>query len=564
MTAAVPDPGPSRGHGDGPARLELAALPELGPGENTQGGASGAAWSYVLPDRELGTIVYVGRPTAATLVVLRQIGRDVIIVPLDQAIDPWPVAEASVGLVVAADAGSSPGPTADQIGAELDRVLAPGGTALIGLGSIGPERATPALPRGLSAADLLWLGARDGEIRAAVPYGDPVLIDYVAARWDDDREIHSRLKRIVRRIRRGPQKGPETRLGALRLPPGAGGVGSPPRYIREIAAAAGRPIDDHRWALLDPGSYGTKKILLFLVGPDDAGPGLVVKLVRDPRFNPRLERAWRGLGALEARGPELSRLGPRPAFFGHHAGLALMAESIVTGDSLKSRLGDAAGDPLIGTVVDRLVELGIATADATRARPAEIAAELGSMVDRYASIYDSTTSERDMLWDAVRRIGATNGPVPLVLQHGDAGTWNVIIDRASEPVLIDWEAAVPHGMPLWDLFYFVRSAAVGVARRNGTRDLLAGLDRTLIRGGPLADLLAGAADRFCAATGLERDLVEPLFHLCWMHRALKTSSTVRVDRLARAHYRRLVAVGMERRDAPGLQRIFAGEPPEAG
>ena len=394
-----------------------------------------------------------------------------------------------------------------------------------------------------------------------------MLIDYVAARWDDDREIHSRLKRIVRRIRRGPQKGPETRLGALRLPPGAGGVGSPPRYIREIAAAAGRPIDDHRWALLDPGSYGTKKILLFLVGPDDAGPGLVVKLVRDPRFNARLERAWRGLGALEARGPELSRLGPRPAFFGHHAGLALMAEAIVTGDSLKSRLGDAAGDPLIGTVVDRLVELGIATADATRARPAEIAAELGSMVDRYASIYDSTTSERDMLWDAVRRIGATNGPVPLVLQHGDAGTWNVIIDRASEPVLIDWEAAVPHGMPLWDLFYFVRSAAVGVARRNGTRDLLAGLDRTLIRGGPLADLLAGAADRFCAATGLERDLVEPLFHLCWMHRALKTSSTVRVDRLARAHYRRFVAVGMERRDArvssgslPGSRRRQADRP----
>ena len=109
MTAAGPDPGSSRGHGDGPARLELAATARA-RSARPQGGASGAAWSYVLPDRELGTIVYVGRPTAATLVVLRQIGRDVIIVPLDQAIDPWPVAEASVGLVVAADAGSSPGP----------------------------------------------------------------------------------------------------------------------------------------------------------------------------------------------------------------------------------------------------------------------------------------------------------------------------------------------------------------------------------------------------------------------------------------------------------------------
>jgi hypothetical protein len=49
-----------------------------------------------------------------------------------------------------------------------------------------------------------------------------------------------------------------------------------------------------------------------------------------------------------------------------------------------------------------------------------------------------------------------------------------------------------------------------------------------------------------------------------MHRALQTSSTVRVDRLARAHYRRLVAVGMERRDAPGSPSDLCREPPEGG
>jgi hypothetical protein len=191
----------------------------------------------------------------------------------------------------------------------------------------------------LKAAQSVFGPNRELEARFNEDNGQVDLFQYMTVvddPWDDDREIHSRLKRIVRRIRRGPQKGPEARLGGLRLPPGAGGIGSPPRYIRDIAAAAGRPIDDHRWALLDPGSYGTKKILLFLVGPGDDGPGLVVKLVRDPRFNTRLERAWRALGALDGRGPELSRLGPRPAFFGHHAGLALMAESIVTGDSLKS------------------------------------------------------------------------------------------------------------------------------------------------------------------------------------------------------------------------------------
>ena len=40
------------------------------------------------------------------------------------------------------------------------------------------------------------------------------------------------------------------------------------------------------------------------------------------------------------------------------------------------------------------------------------------------------------------------------------------------PAFLDWEAAELHGMPLWDLFYFARSVAVGVARACGTRGSL--------------------------------------------------------------------------------------------
>lgn len=539
--------------------LEVAALPELAPGENARGGASGAAWSYVLPDRRPGRILSLGRPSAATLTVLRQIGTELVVVPAgDPGGGPWPVPDRSAGLVAAGEIAWSPGGAGDRVGAEIARVLAPDGVAFIGLERAADASPT-ALPPGVAQADLLWLGRREGEVRAVVPAGDRALIDFVSARWDADREVRSRLRRIVRRIRGAPDR-PVEGLGALRLPAGAGGVGPPPRYIRDIAAAAGVPIDGHRWALLDPGSYGTKKILVFLVAPGGTEPEMVVKLVRDPRFNARLERAWNALDGLGRREPELARLGPRPIFFGRHAGRALMAELVVVGDPLRSRLGDEPDDPLIGTVVDRLVTLGIATADSTVAAPAEIAAELRPMVERYAAIYNPTRSERDVLAGAVDRVAAARRPIPLVLQHGDAGTWNVLVDRSAEPVLIDWEAAVPHGMPLWDLFYFVRSAAVGVARRNGTRDALAGIDRTIIRGGPLADLLAGAVDRSCAATDLERDLVEPLFLLCWMHRALKASSTLGTDRLARAHYRRLLAISMERREAPGLRRIF-GEPP---
>jgi hypothetical protein len=550
--------------------VRVAFLPDLAPGENTPDSASGAAWSYVLPDRSLGTIVSLGEPSAASLTTLRRIGRELVVVPTGKVVDaPWPVADGTAALVAAADGPWSERLATDsRVAAELARVLAPQGSLFVRL---GPDRPTPAATPseparslGMAERDLLWLGIRDGEIRGVVPAGDRALIELVTARWDDDREVRSRLRRIVRHRRRRRLTRLVEERGALRVHDGSGRVDRPPAYVRAAATAAGLDLDDHRWALLDPGSYSTKKILLFLVGPGRDRPDIVVKLVRERRFNRRLEGAWQALTELQDRAPELAGLGPRPIFFGHHAGLALMAESIVEGEPLKRRLGDDPHDPLIGTVVDRLVSLGIATADSSVADPAAIAAELGDMVQRYAAIYGPARSERHVLAAAVDRIGASKGPIPLVLQHGDVGTWNVLVDSDAEPTLIDWEAAVPHGMPLWDLFYFVRSAAVGVDRRHGNRDALAGAQHRLFEAGPMASLLARAVDRFCAGTGLDRELVEPLFQLCWLHRALKASSTLRPDRLARGHYRRLLGASIERRDAPGLRRVFRGIAPTAG
>ena len=295
--------------------------------------------------------------------------------------------------------------------------------------------------------------------------------------------------------------------------------------------------------------------------PADASePDLVVKLVRDPRFNARLESAWRALSALHVGPPEVRGLGPAPAFFGTHAGLAFMGEAIVEGASLKGRLTGRADDPLIAAVVDHLVGLGVASANASVASAAQIGADLRDMYQRYVELYRPTPPERKVLTSAIDRIGVSGRlgePIPLVLQHGDAGTWNVVVGADGQPVLIDWEAAVPHGMPLWDLFYFLRSVAVGLARRGGTRDPLVAFEEAYLVGEtPLSRLLADATDRMCAGIGLERDLVESIFYLCWMHRALKESSTLRPDRMSRGHYRKLLALAIDRRAAPGLQRVF--------
>jgi hypothetical protein len=550
------------------ARVRVAVRPDLAPGENARGAASGATWSYLLPERELGTILSLGRPTDATRATLAKIGRELIVAPAGRL--PGPLPAGSVSLVAVLDPWWSDRLAVDaKLGSDLERVIASDGSVFARLGQPARAKArakararagTKAgaeLPLGSGGDGMLWMGGSAGEIRAIVPAGDEPLIDFVMSRLGDA-EPGALVRRVARRgVRRLSGRGFEHELGVLHVPLDAGNVERPPRYIRIAAAAAGLSIDDRRWALIDPGSYSTKKLLLFLFRPGASEPDVVVKLVRDERFNPRLEGAWRALSALAEAPREVRGLGPAPAFFGVHAGLAFLGEAIVTGEPLKDALTGQADDPLIAAVVDRLVGLGVASATTSVASPTEVGADLRAMYERFAELYKPTPPERKILTAAIDRIAGHARPFPLTLQHGDAGTWNVVVRAGGRPVLIDWEAAVPHGMPLWDLLYFLRSVAVGTARRQGTRDALVAFEEAYLVGDtPLSRSLADATDRLCSGIGLERTLVEPIFYLCWMHRALKESSTLDPDRMGGGHYRKLLALAIDRREAPGLQRIF--------
>ena len=68
----------------------------------------------------------------------------------------------------------------------------------------------------------------------------------------------------------------------------------------------------------------------------------------------------------------------------------------------------------------------------------------------------------------------TGRSIPSVLVHGDLGTWNLLAHHGEVRVL-DWESA-------------------------------------------------GWVRAYSEAVGLDLDLVAPLFHTCWMHRAVKEST----------------------------------------
>jgi hypothetical protein len=339
---------------------------------------------------------------------------------------------------------------------------------------------------------------------------------------------------------------------------GAGAkLGQPPRYLCDIAQASGVNIANQRWGLSARGEYSSRKVLFFLFDGAKNEPEYVVKMTRAAALNPRLENERRALDLLASKGVGDHETVPQVAFFGHHHELAIVGETVVRGVPFEQRTSARASCAYVRQAIDWLIDLGAATVDRKGASPLQAAEGLDRLYQRFVDIYQVSEAHRSFLSAQLGAIRQSSGDFPLVFQHGDPGTWNAMVTPSERVAFLDWEAAEIAGMPLWDLFYFMRAFGVLAARRAGTRDMTRGFAEQYLQLTPIGDLLAEATRRACDQIGLVTSLVEPLFYTCWMHRSLKEATRLEQHNLERGHYISLLRMCIDQRNTPALQRLFA-------
>jgi SAM-dependent methyltransferase len=547
--------------------------PLLTPSTNRKGRVAGAAWTYLLPSLTDGICLSLGAPAARSLPTLARRSREVVIVVetarqrllllararrdrianvrvIQMTSDRLPLPSASVDVVAVTDAewlrrldGEAP------LARELGRVLTENGSVYLEWGSREPPRE---LPWRVDARELLWLRTARGEVTDVAPRDDTLAIEHLvagrAANKAANKEVRSWPNRARHRLR---GDGGRVQLGALTAP-------RPPGYLCAAAASAGVPIDDHRWTLSAPAGYPSKKVVLQLFPPGSSAAAYVVKLAREPRFNDRIENSWVALRRLHQLGLQGGAVVPAPVFAGHDGGLAFAAEGAVDGVAFRARTTARPDCPHAAAAVDWFLGLGVQSADSAIASPQAVEGALQSLLERFTAVYRPSAHHRAFLAAQIARVGAHAGPFPVVFQHGDPGIWNLLIDSEARPVVLDWEAADGRGMPLWDLLYLMRSFGVWVARAEGTADQLQAFKRHFLEPSELGELLGHAIGRFCRDAVLDRELVEPLFFACWMHRALKEASTLSRPSVRQGRYVRLLLHCIDEHRSQGLVRLFRG------
>jgi aminoglycoside phosphotransferase (APT) family kinase protein len=534
-------------------------------GTNLRGRASGGGWLYCLPRLHHGLVVCLGAPPPATLAALARAGDQVTVLADTAAARSrvrrlatdrvWP--HVTVRRWTRADAD----PTGEPIdllvvrgtGSAATRRRATGLAAR--LADDGVAYHEPAWTAGEVSSHRLTVAITParGEGRSVVPVGDAAMrAAFERLRLEGTMLRRPKLARWERQV--------TELLGLRRMPRFATLVGGPaadlsgvPHYLRRVAAADNYPLDGWTYGVSARGDYDSQKVLVLLAaGPDDAPSG-VVKVTRSQEHAARLQNEATVLRQLAQLSVAKDRV-PDPWFSGFHAGRAVLGTSFMVGDDYLVPGGGPRGrTPQLADALGWLTDLGRATAHPVPA--GDMAAVLLVLLERYEQVYAPDRRELARLRELFEALGSHRTPVPSVLQHGDPGVWNLLVDGQGRCVFLDWEAGEPDGMPLWDVLYLFRSHAMRVARRAGIRDDAEAAARDLTGPGPLADLLVATVEDYCARVGVAPHLVEALTMGCWVHRAVKESARNAAGDLAGGLSVRLLRRLLADPDAPTLRRL---------
>jgi hypothetical protein len=566
--------------------LENTLTTEFIPGTNLTGGLARASWRFLLPNLELDRIVCFGVPAAATLNVLATMGKEMLVLstnaPQLDAVRKevesqnltlthvtdftrLPLPDRSVSLVFLAGKKELANLLLDAVfPAELDRLLKEDGAIYFEVKNLAERSLARQMMHslaelGFKALREFWLTPFKGELRTAFPLDDRMskyLFTNILYGRSAKKRALSRAGAMLSQAGLLRHLVPRRAILVQRSAP-AHDKKAPPQYLHLLAKKQGVDLSAMSCGLSARGKFNANKNIFYLFDAKGEKAKAVVKMTRAPELNKRLENEYRVLEQLHQKSFVEKGTYPEPLFFGTHAGLALLGQMAVYGEPFRSRTKATIDCPIANDAVNWIVKLGVASSNTAAATSAEVEAALKKLYRRFAEIYPLSNLEADFLAEQIKTIGRGLEKFPLVFQHGDPGTWNMLVSPENRVIVIDWEAGEPEGMPLWDLFYFLRTYGSWMLRAQSKRNPLQSFSQHFLEPSPLHDLLLATLKRYCDGVGLAADLISPLFYTCWMHRALKEATRLQKDRLSKGTFFTLLRHCIEQRNSAALQALFS-------
>jgi len=329
-----------------------------------------------------------------------------------------------------------------------------------------------------------------------------------------------------------------------------------PQFLVSLYKKIDVELCNFKYGFSARGKYRSNKVIFFIFKNSKNLPEFVTKITRESIFNYRLENEYQMLSNLLEYKILKSGTFPEPLSLDYHMNLACLSEKAVQGKPFRDRTKASINCPVFLNAISLLSQLGVNSTRLDKTKNSDTISGLSILINDFINVYNPTKMQKDFLWEQFTALANNQKSLPSVFQHGDPGTWNMIVTENDKVILLDWESGESEGMPLWDIFYFFKTYVSWVSRVNLGYHTPIITSQYFIEKSDWVSFLRDYINQYCTQIQLDVCLVKPLFYFTWMHRALKESARLKQHQLKNGQYFNLLQIFIEKENSSGLKTLF--------
>lgn len=262
-----------------------------------------------------------------------------------------------------------------------------------------------------------------------------------------------------------------------------------------------------------PRFHASAHLIFFVLTAASSKPILVVKVPRLPGDNSRLDKEVANLNAVHA-----ARAGgfdsiPRILAYEDYLGHRLLVETALASPTMRPAVVRRQPRICIEALMNWLLALHTSSARSSSGVEGWFANLVQNPLDEFENWLP--VSETETVLIAATRTQAESllkSPIPLVMEHGDLSSPNILMNEKNQIGVVDWELAEPAGLPVVDLFFFLTYVAFSRKNAGKTSEYISAF-RDAFFGSQAWSL--PYLQRYGAALHIPAAALRPLFLLCW-------------------------------------------------
>ena len=262
-----------------------------------------------------------------------------------------------------------------------------------------------------------------------------------------------------------------------------------------------------------PRFRASRHVVFLILADGHAEPKWVAKIPRRAGETASLEREAANLRALCALRSGGFENVPRLLAYESYLGKRLLLESAVSGYAMRPAVVRQRPRECCEAAMSWLVDLHEASFQRHHDRAASFQRLVAGPLDYFECVFPLSTEEKQLVEETRQLTRPLQSlDFPLVFEHGDFSSPNLLMRPCGDLGVVDWESAEPHGLPAADLFFFLSYLAFARSKSENPEDCVDAFHDAFF--GPQAWARKYIA-RYTEILRLPAAVLKPLFIACW-------------------------------------------------